>query len=257
MSCRVRSWLPASLMALVPLSGVALANPPTPPCPTPKAPATRIIVEMSPPEITFKQAAPVSVRAPAAHSPPYQCYPFTFPPQAPAAYPAPPYQAPTLVPLMPPYPVASSAGFYPVSPLQTFAPPQPAFYAPPAPSFAPPCAPPAGFGPPACQSPGAGQSVANLEAALAAQRAFEDTDMKGRHAALQREYDDLSAKLAARGITPGAPPRSPGARSPAASPPAGDDASLREIQSMKEQIRVLQEIVVGQNEVLKKNKLIP
>lgn len=86
---RVRLSVSTGIVSFLGASAPAFAvSPPGPPgvdcpplvvpCPTP---GPRVVVEVPPPQITFKQAPPTCVTAPAAPrcNPSLQCYPFSFP----------------------------------------------------------------------------------------------------------------------------------------------------------------------------------
>lgn len=226
----------------------------TPPCPPPAAcpvPGPKVVVELSPPEVTFKRAEPTCVEAPAGPRaggcrPGYRCYPITIPaPQAPGFYAPAGYAAPV------------HAGYA----VPAYAPPGYAVgYAHPvAVGYGLPVASAHGYGPvaasPGCGAAGlghadplAGLSAGDLEALARRRRALEETDANLHLADLQQRYNALtgyakSAGIPLRGLAPSDGGRAAGGGLASPGPgAAGGDAE--EVRRLRQEVAGLKQLLV-------------
>jgi hypothetical protein len=280
-----RLWLPVCLVGLLSqsTSTAGECSPAPAPCPP------KVVVEIPPPIVTFKQAGPTCVKAPCAGpcGTSMMCFPFSIQAQLPPApyYPAPQvYATPAPVAMAPvSYAPASYApASYAPAPVAmapvAMAPAAPLQYAP-APAAAP-MAPPPGFAPSSCGSPSSGLSggafglggspggafglgglpSTELEAITAARRAYERASLEGQAADLRRAQGLLSSQAAAFGISLGggddkkpSTPSSgttPAARSPGTT--TGSDTTLEELKTLRTQIDGLRAALIH---VIKSNDL--
>lgn len=240
MAGRLRLWVHAGLIALAAPAVGRADHCLTKPCAT--TPPVKIVVEMSPPEVTFKQAPAAAVKCPpkatVAPAPAGYYFPLPLPTQQPVYAPmyAPAY-APTYAPMAAP----------------TFAP-----------QFAPaPCGSPAGYGAaPACGSgAGLGASAADLRAAADALEVQERAALQMQMSFIDRQYATIAEKAKAAGLTPNfapsaAPKASPAAApKPAMIPPAGPESAnsaLKQIQLIEAEIAQLQGVLRAYKEAIER-----
>jgi hypothetical protein len=268
MSGRLRLWVPASLLGLF-ASAAAFADHGCllkKPCP---APPTKIVVEMSPPEVTFVPAPSASVKAPARScSPSMHCFPFTVPSQ-PAAYAPPLAYAPNY----------AAAPIYAPAPAPTYAPAAMPSFAPAyAPAFAPqaaPCGSAAGFGAFPQGGPasghggfgglgalsgvgahGTGTAASDLRALADDLEAQERAALDRQLGVMERQYAATRARAA--GLTPGNGKQSaPAAGLSPTAGPATNDQVLQELNRLKTIINRMTDLLEAHDEALKKGNLIP
>jgi hypothetical protein len=233
MSARVCRWLPAALVGLV-IPAVASADPccllKSKPCPAPAtAPPVKVIVEMSPPEVTFKQAAPTCVKCPVKAAAPAPSYA-----PAPAYAPAPVYA---------PAPMAAPIAYVPVAAPMMAPVPQAA-----------PCAAPGAYSgfpqaAPGCGAGGyAGPSAGELRALADALDVQERAALQQHLSFLERQYSAAATKAAAAGLSPAplAAPRS----IPKSTPQAGEAPPAVTVEQLSQRIDDLQDLIKRMSRVL-------
>jgi hypothetical protein len=227
-----------------------------------------VVVELSPPEVTFKHAEPTCVRAPAGAGgrpgscgPSVQCFPFTIPgqPAGPAVGYAPfaGYAAPAGYPLMAPAGYAAP-GYAPVAAVPSFAPAAvPMLAAPagvgfPAPHPAPcgAAAGPGGFPHTGPLAGLGGLTSKDLEAMAKRQREFERMDAELRLADIRKLHDAVLAQAAAAGVAPPAAPLQAGAGG------AGDDLAAK-VDRLQQAMEGLLRVVDNHNKALEELRKRP
>lgn len=240
MAGRLRLWVHASLIALAAPAVGQADHCLTKPCAT--APPVKVVVEMSPPEITFKQAAPTTVKCPPK------------PAAAPAAY---------HFPIPMPTQQSVYAPMYAPAYAPAYAPMAAPMFAPPAPAFAPaPCGSAAGFGAAPAYGAGAGlgATAADLRAAADALEVQERAALQVQMSLIDRQYATIAEKAKAAGLTPSfapsAAPKAPAAAAPKAAtiPPASADVShtLKQIQTIEAEIAQLQGVLRAYKEAIER-----